>query len=760
MDAETKSRVHFESGKGRIQPQALDGVELVRRQATPFKIRQNFVALVEDDDMEDAQEATTTTESKIIVEAENAFVAIKTRTQDHSVRGNILREETAPFREECTPPAPAKTRPSRYIPSTTDFVVAARKASVCQTIYQGKGPSTDFGLRMGRSFRVGWRPDGTFYSRKKDGTLVRCVPQFSDDTCAKEDNLRYLKEHRVGALRSKVDGNECAGLRLPSDSSLISVLSSYVDVAPRPNKGSFALVKALTSGVPGSMLGEMKTSDREEFVMEDVDNRQMIAVQRWLIDACREDVDDEVKNALSKGSEVTAILSAVSGGNIEKACEIACELGFSTFSNLLCVGPESKSDILAEALSSQLPEELHRALLLIGGDLKKEEEIHKNRKSSFDWRRRLVMSLTYSKHRGSTLASLVADYHDKIRQGLAPFPKPDCGKHTSDGGVENACFRILCFGAKVGGTSLELIADPRGHGSSIHDYSTSFHVAAAVAATTFALPMSPVDEQVLTEGYSSQLLAAGQWEWSVYILLCSLGTKAKQDFLWSQGLAKELVLRNFRSHMTTQRTFLEGVGVPSVWFEEALALQCSCDGDLVGYLSHMVKVDPTEACLSLESTLIPTMLFLNKRALAEARMVLDAFSGNEHSLTSAVNDMFSIYEEILRLERLSCGDIDEMAPSLLERCERVEKTLVSCHEGAMKLHAQSLRLIPATKTVPVACFLAESLSQISLFKLRLRTMLSRRRPVYSQSLFLDTAHPEDMLTGDISERENFLRWLL
>ncbi len=212
--------------------------------------------------------------------------------------------------------------------------------------------------------------------------------------------------------------------------------------------------------------------------------------------------------------------------------------------------------------------------------------------------------------------------------------------------------------------------------------------------------------------------------------------------------------------MTTQRMFLEGVGVPSVWFEEALALQCSRDGDLVGYLSHMVKVDPNEARLSLESTLIPTMLFLNKRALAEARTVLDAFSGNEDSLTSAVNDMFSVYEEILRLERLSCGEIDEMAPLLLERCERVEKTLVWCHDGAMKLHAQSLRLIPATKTVPVECFLAESLSQISLFKLRLRAMLSHRRPVNSQSLFLDTAHSEDMRSGGISERENFLRWLL
>jgi hypothetical protein len=90
----------------------------------------------------------------------------------------------------------------------------------------------------------------------------------------------------------------------------------------------------------------------------------------------------------------------------------------------------------------------------------------------------------------------------------------------------------------------------------------------------------------------------------------------------------------------------------------------------------------------------------------------------------------------------------------------VEKTLVSYHAGEMKLQGPSLRLIPGTKAIPMAFFLAESLSQISLFKMRLRAIMSGACLSNTPSQFLDLALPEDMLPGGISERENFLRWLL
>jgi hypothetical protein len=56
--------------------------------------------------------------------------------------------------------------------------------------------------------------------------------------------------------------------------------------------------------------------------------------------------------------------------------------------------------------------------------------------------------------------------------------------------------------------------------------------------------------------------------------------------------------------------------VPSEWFEEALALRCSTNGDVDGYLNHLVRVSTKETCKTLEHILISNiMLFMNKDKL-------------------------------------------------------------------------------------------------------------------------------------------------
>jgi len=759
---EHKSTVQLHSVEHTSQTPLFHEVGIGRQQATPFRPRTKTAVLVEDDDTEDMEEEAFTAETKRIADAETAFSVIKTKAKERSILQRRLREESPPFRDEANPLELVATCSQRYVPSTADLEGAQQgKASVCHRFSQG-GPkirySTDSGMAIGRSFRVGWLPDGSFFTRGKGFSMIRCAPRFSSDETVKDESLRFLEKHHAAV--STVVGNDGSQLRLPSGDSLKSVLKGFVDIAPPANKDSFALVQALTSGVPGQASRAVAASDYMGFSTDNLDCRRIFAVQEWLIESCREDVDNEVKRAIAKGSKPLALLSAVSGGDLEYASDIASQLGFHRFANLLSVGPEARADILEEARSSQMSEELLRAYLIVGGDMKKEEEMYVRRQSSFDWRRRLAMTLCFSKRDDPTFSSLLADYKAKVRQGLAPSPKPT---QTADAnhGVESACFSLLCSAGETGEGSLIRIAHPLGHGRSIHDYSTSFHISTVLSASSFAFPMASAEEQVLIEGYASQLLSYGHWEWAVYTLLCNLG-KSQRDFRWCQSQARDIILRNFRDHMNSQRRFLEGVGVPPGWFFEAIARQCACEGDLVGYLSHMVKVDPDEACVSLESTLIPNMLFLSKDAIIEARMVLKAFSGsNDDSLSTGVEEIFDIYEELLRLERFSREDIEEITPSLIARCETVEKTLASYNVGKKQLQGASLGLVPGTKTVPMPCFLAESLSQISLFKLRLRALLSRtavRNGAPSQ--LLDFTRSDDVVGGGISERENFLRGLL
>lgn len=224
--------------------------------------------------------------------------------------------------------------------------------------------------------------------------------------------------------------------------------------------------------------------------------------------------------------------------------------------------------------------------------------------------------------------------------------------------------------------------------------------------------------------------------------------------------AKTMVLQNYRSNSKDRRAFLEGVGVPCVWFDEALAVQCATNGDVFGYLSHMVKVSADEACASLESTLIPNIFFMNKSDLAEARMVLDAFSVDSESLAGAVFDFFQIYEAIALLEKATQEEVDSSVPLLLERCDQVEQVFASYRFGEAKLQGPTLRIIPDAKMVPMACFLAEVLSQISLFKFQLQALRSHLGLSSTATQILNLAQGGEMTDFGISARENVLRWLL
>ena len=786
-DSESEPEVEsdFESGERGGRSRVVKKGILKNRLDTPYKPRMNL-ALDEAEEEEGIPVAVSdvemTEEFKVLAEAEDVFANMKLTMTNNNVNTSRKVEEDTPFPEERE----AEAKPlggSRYIPSPEDLAAASTMGAICSDIAREAGvksSSTDFGLRMGRSFRIGWSPNGSFLSLQSGGRLIRRRPTFSEHGAHAVD---LLEKHQAHSQKVKVVEN-CPQFSLPPKSTgnndLQSALKSYSGVSDesRVNAGGDASISKQAFSLLKCLLDSKEDIGNDHLMVmgnasgnENSEERLVYAVKRWLVDSCSNEVDSEISTAKARNEKYAALLAAVTGGDIEKACTTAQELGHPQLATILASGPDARGDILKEVLawadsgvSSKIPDELLRIYFLIGGDPKMEEDICRRNYSPFDWRRQLAMRLTYgSANPMQSLDSIIQEYEGNLSRGVAPYPQPLYLSNRSKKEIQCVLYRLLRMKKHEREVSLREVIDPSGITSYVHDFSLSFHLAAAISAMGCSSPLTDVEEQSLVDGYVAQLITQGHWDWAVYASLCLFDTSKANYSEWKRLRAKTLVIQNYWDGLPNAegcRQLLEGVGVPSEWFEEALALRCSTNGDFYGYLNHMVQVSPETACATLEHILIPNMLFMNKEKLAEAHRLLEVFSGDKSSLASAVFSFFQVYQNILLLEGASRTEIEVAMPALFETCEEVEQVFAAYRLGEEKLQGPPLRLVPHTTSVPMASFLAEALSQISLFKCQLKGLEAGISISNTASQILNLSQPKEFRESGISARENICRWLM
>lgn len=113
-----------------------------------------------------------------------------------------------------------------FVPSQEDLKMAAKFPGICARIAAEAGTktsSTDYGIRMGRSFRVGGGADGSFVSFGKGGELIRRHPVFSHDQRSK--TLDLLQTHHT---HSEKDSQFVLPSGYPShNSSIHNTLKMY-----------------------------------------------------------------------------------------------------------------------------------------------------------------------------------------------------------------------------------------------------------------------------------------------------------------------------------------------------------------------------------------------------------------------------------------------------------------------------------------------------------------------------------------------------
>ena len=807
---QTERKVDFSVGdRGGRSPLSVkdDGLKRggMKRQDTPYKPKGNYV-LSEHDVVEVSDNAMVTTrdvvmtEASIMEDAETAFNQMQmTLEKDNEVVAikKRIEKDTALFPEEGPEDNNETSQNTcyRYVPNSLDFRSAASMPSFSSKLLKSTSKKTssniDFGLRMGRSFRVGWSPDGSFLSLGENGVLIRSKPKFEDNINI-ESELKVLETHRSHHNRLKKEGN-CPLFSLSSNGSngntspIENTLESYSEAVKNirgggsissVSKSAFSLLKVLHA----TQTVRQNHSNNQDATFggggankpatdHAIDNQCMVSITRWLIDSCSPEVEYEIRQARSNQGRYKALLSAVSGGDLSTAAKIAEEDNLTELSILLASGPEARGDIFKEIMawrgnqnSTRIPENLLRTYRLIAGDLGMEENVYKHSRDgndTFDWRRRMVMKLTYSSQACKTLKSAISMYDADVSKGISPFPS---AHHNDNNTVESLLFRLLKLGSEVNSIpelSLSNIVDPLGYTQDSKNFSLSFHLTSCITAMYRSPSLTPEEEYTILDGYAFQLQSLGLWEWAVYVFLCVLsGGESSLSSSWRIQHAKSLVLQNFNNddESNKKRLFLEkGLEVPSDWFEEAMCYRSNATGDVLGYITHQFKLDEVKGTKVIERTLVPNILFNNREKQEAVLQLLDDLylSEENESLVWAISTFFEIYDQIHFLEGCKKEEIEKTVPMLLEGLEKIEHIFSSCKASEEQLSDNTLDIIPATYSVPMGSFLAEALHQTSHFKLQVLTLKEGMTisSTASQKLKLLRAQ-------DFSEGENICRWLM
>lgn len=638
------------------------------------------------------------------------------------------------------PPAQDDYRRASSLPSISAKL--ARKAGV-------RGSTVDYGHRMGRSFRVGWLPDGSFLklSPKAFGgspALVQCRPSFVAVEGA-ADTVPLLLSHLDQSQKVRGVDNECPLFALPrglersgtesSHNHLYKTLMTLAEsCADYDAKAGFKLLCCL---LPTNAAVDPSTYDAlvEYGANASMLNaRRLAAVSIWLKEFCSASLETDIRKLKEQRDTQAAIFTALSGGAVEMACEIAAEAGEMGLAVALSTDLEGRTNILhqLELLSengsiSKVASATVRFLKDSSGDTRFEDEIFSKGLSGLDWYRRLALRLLQEPE--SDLAQLMSRYDEDVASGNVPFPCPRYMAGMVSSGNSSLHYRLLNLLADPKGTTLAEVVDPVGFTPSVHDYSHSFHLASAISAVGPVKASDAVVEHIL-DGYVAQLTSQGLWEWAVFVTLCTMADTSDEAKRSKVERAKKLVLQNFVESdpsAQTRRAFLETrIGVPSKWFEESLAYQAGSRGEVLQFIIHSLEFDSESALEALEDLYLPNIFFMNQDEIDKLlQLIEDVGTVAAHdSLARAAYRFFLLDKRVKSMVGAHPDDVAESLPELFSNFESVQSTLRFIRSKARRSHGKIL-LVPNTpKSVPLSCMLSEALDYLDFVKLQLKALES------------------------------------
>jgi nuclear pore complex protein Nup98-Nup96 len=632
-------------------------------------------------------------------------------------------------------PLKPKVRPSR---NSSSLGICSRLAAK-SGITNESSSNIDYGMRMRRSFRVGWRPDGSFVHLKPSGSgshcLVQSKPAINNSAETNPATLPLLETHYKHKKAVGGTGDEAPIFTLPvSNKSLCDLLDDYSqssslcqlnDSTKQTVTNAFTLLT--------SLYGDDEIDDK----------RRLQALTAWLKGVVSDDTMTDISAAESAGKTYAAIFAALAGGDTTLASSIALDTGNYRLSLLLANSGTQSQPFYDQQLKmwnesgaqALVDSDLLRIFSLASGSADVEKKMFNTNATSYniDWRRRFGMYL-WSSPQGNTakVSDAVEKYNADILAKLAPAAKP---LHSSAGDSQCVLYQILNHYIS-NGTPISSILSPISHTPYRHDFSASFHIGATLSALS-TTNLSPGEEGLIVDAISSQLIAERSWEWAVYVTLCLLDRENASEsmIVARQVRAKAIVSRFYNpsndSSAKNSREFLQSIGVPSTWFFESAAYRAQNNGHLFEMVENLKMVSLKDCLVGVESFLIPNMILEGKEACGKLKAFLEAMSlmaSEEYSSywnkpfgCGSILKFLVLAEKVDQLSNVSMDEIsmhmDEI-DGLLQNVTDLESTLTN-KANDENIHRLAAKVPYEISLAPAGVVQAELVSKVYLLRMQL-----------------------------------------
>ncbi|XP_065869361.1 nuclear pore complex protein NUP96 [Euphorbia lathyris] len=511
----------------------------------------------------------------------------------------------------------------------------------------------DAGLFMGRSFRVGWGPNGVLVH---SGAPVACgdsqrllssiinVEKVAIDRVVRDENNKANKDlleftfdsplnlHK--AINRETREVEVGGFKLRlqkivSDRIMLGeICRSYIDIIEKqleiPGLSSLArlvlmhqvmiweLIKVLFSERENSGQSKSVGSDNEEDMMQDtkegsleIDHESLPLIRRaefscWLQESVCHRVQEEV-SSLDESSYLEHIFLLLTGRQLDRAVEIAVSRGDVRLACLLSQAGGSmvnRADVARQldlwrinGLDFRFIEkERIRLYELLSGD------IHAALNGiKIDWKRFLGLLMWYRQAPHTSLSTTFQTYQHLLDDGKAPYPLPI---YIDEGPVEGA---INFTGRHFDLSYYLMLLHANGEGkfgflktmlsafSSTNDPLDYHMIWHQRAVLEAAGIFISNDLHLLDMGLVSQLLCTGQCHWAIYVVLHMPYSEENPHL--QATVIREILFQYCETWSSdeSQRQFIENLDIPEAWLHEAMAVYFNYRGDLLKALEHYLK---------------------------------------------------------------------------------------------------------------------------------------------------------------------------
>ncbi|XP_071742668.1 nuclear pore complex protein NUP96 [Rutidosis leptorrhynchoides] len=513
----------------------------------------------------------------------------------------------------------------------------------------------DAGLFMGRSFGIGWGPNGVLLhcgstvgggvQKRELSSMINLEKVATDDVVRDENNkvreelidlcfdapLNFHKEISHETNEVVVDSFKLKARKLVFNRLELShVCRSYIDIIEKqlevPGLSSSARVVLMHQVFVWELI-KVLFSSKESSVEVDEDALPLIRraeFSEWLQESVCHRVQDDISSLNDTNDDLQHLFLLLTGRQLDAAVELSSSRGDVRLACLLSQAGGStvnRTDIDRQLKLWKtngldfnfIEKDRVRLFELLAGNIDAAlGEMH------IDWKRFLGLLMWYKLPPDTDLITIFQTYHHLLEGGRAPFPVP---VYIDEGLVDEGV--IWNPGKRFDLAYYLMIL----HGSEEREYSILKNMFSAFASTHDPLDhhmiwhqravleavgtFSSDDLHVLDMGLVSQLLSLGHCHWAIYVVL---HMPHRDDYPCLQAnVIREILFQYCEtwSAQENQRQFIEDLGIPSAWLHEALAIYHAYYGNSFKTLEHYLGCAFWQKAHSTFITSVAHSLFLS-----------------------------------------------------------------------------------------------------------------------------------------------------